>query len=41
MVKLNAINYSGNSLRPLEVKSKWDRVLVEDVDSESSSKEGC
>ena len=38
--EFNAMDYSGNSSRPLEVQSEWDRVLVEDVDFESLSKKG-
>lgn len=38
--ELNAMDYSGNSLRPSEVQSKWDGVLVEEVDSESWSEGG-
>ena len=38
--ELNAMDYSGNSSRPLEVQSEWDGVVVEDVDSESWSEEG-
>ena len=34
------MDYFGNSSRPLEVQSEWDRVVVEDVDSESWSEEG-
>ena len=34
------MDYLGNSLRPLEVQSEWDIVVVEYVDSEIWSKEG-
>ena len=37
MDELNAMDYSGYSLRPLEVQSEWGRVVVEDVDFESWS----
>ena len=37
--ELNAMDYSGNSSRPLEVQSEWVRVVVENVDFESWSEE--
>ena len=37
--ELNAMVYLGNSLRPLEVQSEWDMMVVEDVNFEIWSKE--
>ena len=38
--ELVAIDYSGNSSRPLVVQSEGDGVMVKDVDSESWSESG-
>ena len=38
--ELNAMDYSGNSSRPLVVQSEGDGVMVKDVDSESWSESG-
>ena len=37
--ELNAMVFLGNSLRPLEVQSEWDMMVVEDVNFEIWSKE--